>query len=50
MPSTAVSVETYEGLVLLSGFVDSSAIRDKAARVAAGISGVKRVQNNLVVK
>jgi len=50
VPSTAISVETYEGLVLLSGFIDSSAIKDKASRVAAGISGVKRVQNNLVVK
>lgn len=50
IPSTAISVETYESRVLLSGFVDSAAVRDKAGRVAAGVSGVKHVQNNLVVK
>lgn len=50
VPSTSISVETYEGIVQLSGFVDSTAIRDKAGKVAAGVSGVKRVQNNLVVK
>ncbi len=50
VPSTAISVETYEGRVLLSGFVDTNDIRTKAARVAAGVSGVKQVQNNLVVK
>jgi len=50
VPSTAISVETYESRVLLSGFVDSAVIKDKAGRVAAGVAGVKRVQNNLVVK
>ncbi len=50
VPSTAISVETYESRVLLSGFVDSAAVKEKAGKVAAGVSGVKRVQNNLVVK
>ena len=50
VPSTVISVETYESRVLLSGFVDSGSVKDKAGRVAAGVSGVKRVQNNLVVK
>jgi hyperosmotically inducible protein len=50
VPSTAISVETYEGRVLLSGFVDGAAIKAKAGKVAAGVSGVKLVQNNLVVK
>ena len=50
VPSTSISVETYEGLVLLSGFVDTNDIKAKAAKVAAGVSGVKQVQNNLVVK
>ena len=50
VPSTAISVETYEGRVLLSGFVDTNDIKAKAAKVAAGVSGVKQVQNNLVVK
>jgi osmotically-inducible protein OsmY len=50
IPSTAISVETYESRVLLSGFVDSAAVREKAGRIAAGVSGVKHVQNHLVVK
>jgi len=50
VPSTAISVETYEGRVLLSGFVDSAAVKEKAGKVAAGVSGVKQVQNNLAVK
>ena len=50
VPSTAISVETYEGRVLLSGFVDSADVREKAGKVAAGVSGAKQVQNNLVVK
>ena len=50
VPSTSISVETYESRVLLSGFVDSAAIKEKAGKVAAGVSGVKTVQNNLVVK
>jgi hyperosmotically inducible protein len=50
VPSTSISVETYEGTVLLSGFVDSSAVKEKAGKVAAGVSGVKAVQNKLSVK
>ena len=50
IPSTSISVETYEGRVLLSGFVDSNAVKDKAGRVAGTVSGAKQVQNNLVVK
>jgi hyperosmotically inducible protein len=50
IPSTAISVETYEGRVLLSGFVDSDGVKAKAGQVTAGVSGVKQVQNNLVVK
>ena len=46
----SISVQTYEGRVQLSGFVDSAAISEKAAKVASGASGVKTVQNNLVVK
>jgi hyperosmotically inducible protein len=50
VPSMSISVETYEGRVLLSGFLDSEAIKEKAGKVAAAVSGVKIVQNNLVVK
>lgn len=50
VPSAAISVETYEGRVLLSGFVDSADIRAKAGKAAAEVSGVKQVHNQLVVK
>jgi len=50
IPSTAISVETYEGIVQLSGFVPTAAIKDHAGKVAGGTSGVKSVKNDLVVK
>jgi osmotically-inducible protein OsmY len=50
VPSMSISVVTYEAMVQLSGFVDSEEIRDKAAKVAAGVSGVKQVQNSLIVQ
>ena len=50
VPSTSISVETYEGRVLLSGFVDTKDQIGKAGKVAASVSGVKKVQNQLVVK
>ncbi|HTP63157.1 MAG TPA: BON domain-containing protein [Burkholderiales bacterium] len=50
VPSTSISVETYESRVLLTGFVDTAAVKEQAGKAARGIEGVKRVQNNLVVK
>jgi hypothetical protein len=50
IPSTAISVETYEARVQLSGFVDKADIKEKAGKVAAGVSGVKAVENKLAVK
>ena len=50
VPSMSISVETYEGRVLLSGFVESNAQVAQAGKVAAAVSGVKKVQNNLAVK
>lgn len=50
VPSISISVETYESRVLLSGFVDSEAIKTKAGKLVAGIPGVKQVQNNLAIK
>ncbi|MBP9150412.1 MAG: BON domain-containing protein [Rhodoferax sp.] len=50
IPSTAISVETYEGTVQLSGFVDSKEQIAAAAKVAKSVSGVKSVQNNLKAK
>lgn len=48
-PSAKVNVETYKGIVLLSGFVDSQAQKDAAGTTAAGVSGVTEVHNALLV-
>jgi len=48
--SGQINVETKSGVVQLSGFVNSAAMKDKAGEVAARVSGVKEVQNVLVVK
>ena len=45
-----ISVETYKGVVQLSGFVDSTAAADKAAELARTVNGVKSVNNSLIVK
>jgi osmotically-inducible protein OsmY len=50
VPSTAISVTTYEAQVTLTGTVDSAAIKEQAGKVAAGVSGVKAVENKLAVK
>lgn len=46
----AVSVETYKGTVVLSGFVASEDQQRRAAEVAATVQGVVTVRNGLVVK
>ena len=45
-----VSVETYKGIVQLSGFVDTQATKDRAGSIARKVAGVKEVKNNLIVK
>jgi osmotically-inducible protein OsmY len=45
-----ISVETFRGVVQLSGFVNSAEIRSRAAVVASRVSGVKSVKNDLIVK
>ncbi len=50
IPSTAISVETYEGTVQLSGFVDNKEQIAAAVKVTKSVSGVKSVQNNLKAK
>lgn len=45
-----ITVETYEGIVLLSGFVDNEKQARRAAEIASGVPGVKAVKNSLVVK
>lgn len=48
--SAEISVETYLGVVQLSGFVDSAEQVRLAGRTARGVKGVKEVKNNLNVK
>jgi len=43
VPGTEISVDTMNGVVKLSGTVDSKAKHDKAVTVAKGIKGVKSV-------
>ena len=50
MPWKTISVETYEGAVQLSGFVPAPDIVSRAGRVTAGISGVRTVHNNILVR
>ena len=46
----AVSVETYKGVVQLSGFVKTTTEKTQAEAVTRGVYGVKSVTNNLIVK
>jgi osmotically-inducible protein OsmY len=50
LKSFQISVETYEGTVQLSGFVDSQMAVTKAGEIAKGVQGVKSVKNDLIVK
>ena len=50
LKSFEIGVETYKGIVQLSGFVDSQNAKDKAGQIARGVGGVNSVRNNLVVK
>jgi hyperosmotically inducible protein len=45
-----INVETFKGVVQLSGFVNSMADIDKAVRIARGVSGVKSVKNDMRLK
>jgi hyperosmotically inducible protein len=45
-----ITVITRDGIVQLSGFVDSAAEKASAVEVAQGVAGVKEVRNNLQIK
>lgn len=45
-----INVETFKGVVQLSGFVNSQGDIDKAVQVARSVSGVKSVKNDMRVK
>jgi len=45
-----INVETFKGVVQLSGFVNSADVRSRAAVVAGRVRGVKSVKNDLIIK
>jgi osmotically-inducible protein OsmY len=45
-----INVETYKGIVQLSGFVDSAKSVAKAGEVAGKVEGVIEVKNDLILK
>jgi c(7)-type cytochrome triheme protein len=50
LKSAEINVETYKGIVQLSGFVRSRADINKAVAVAKGVKGVKSVKNDMILK
>jgi len=45
-----INVETFKGVVQLSGFVDSAEARSRATQLAKDVGGVKDVKNSLQVR
>ena len=50
LKSFQIGVETYKGMVQLSGFVDSREAVNKAGEIARSVKGVNSVRNDLIVK
>lgn len=48
--SLPITVTSYKGRVMLSGFVDSNAQKERAVRIASAVSGVEQVEDKLSVK
>lgn len=45
-----IHVDTMQGVVQLSGFVDSLRQKAEASQLAESVDGVKDVQNNIIVR
>ncbi len=50
LKSAEINVETFKGVVQLSGFVSSQAAESKAVEVARTVGGVKSVKNDMQLK
>ncbi len=50
LKSAEINVETYKGVVQLSGFVSSATASSRATELARGVQGVKSVKNDLRLK
>ncbi|MDR3368994.1 BON domain-containing protein [Rhodoferax sp.] len=47
---TSISVETLNGVVMLSGFAKSSVEKAEAERIAHGVANVRSVRNEIAVR
>lgn len=47
---TSISVETLNGVVMLSGFAKSSTEKAEAERIARGVKNVKSVRNEIAIR
>ena len=50
LKSTEINVETFKGVVQLSGFVNSQSDIDRAVEVARRVKGVTSVKNDMHIK
>lgn len=50
LKSAEINVETYKGVVQLSGFVNSQADITKAVEIARSVNGVTAVKNDMRLK
>lgn len=50
LKSAEINVETFKGVVQLSGFVSSKTAENKAVELARGVHGVKSVKNDMRLK
>ncbi|MGE5526151.1 MAG: BON domain-containing protein [Rhodospirillaceae bacterium] len=48
--ANAINVETFRGVVQLSGFVDTQDMADRAVAAASRVGGVKSVKNDMRLK
>lgn len=50
LKSAEINVETFKGVVQLSGFVSSRAAESKAVEIARSVKGVTSVKNDMRIK
>jgi osmotically-inducible protein OsmY len=50
LKSSEINVETYKGVVQLSGFVSSQSDINRAVEIASGVTGVKSVKSDMRLK
>jgi osmotically-inducible protein OsmY len=50
LKSAEINVETFKGVVQLSGFVSSAAMASKAVETVKAVKGVQSVKNDMRVK